>query len=219
MTYEQKLQIAWMMSMSISLENEVEIAKAEADNLKRQLLFTSSLCAATATADCPGTVQRERWCFDRNERWFEDTLPHLAERFFRQSCRVSPSTFRYIVESCRPLLQREDTVMRPVISVEKRVAVSLYKLCSSTEDRSIANLFALGRSTVNTLYREFCDVVVELLEDKWVTMPTADHLADHITAFNAVCDFPQAVGALDGCHFPVSLAKEFAVDYYNYKGW
>ncbi|KAH9376272.1 hypothetical protein HPB48_004851 [Haemaphysalis longicornis] len=65
----------------------------------------------------------------------------------------------------------------------------------------------------------FCDVVVELLQDKWVKMPTADRLADHITAFSAVCDFPQAVGALDGLPFSVSPPKEFAVDYYNYKGW
>ncbi|KAH9376812.1 hypothetical protein HPB48_019383 [Haemaphysalis longicornis] len=79
--------------------------------------------------------------------------------------------------------------------------------------------FSLGRSTVNTLYREFCDMVVELLEEKWVKVPTADRLADHITAFNAVCDFPQAVGALDGCHFPMSPPKEFAVDYYNYRRW
>lgn len=217
MTREQKLHIACLLATAVSLENEIECAKAESDNLKRQLLFSSGLRAATA--DRTGTVQRERWCYERNERWFEDTLPHLGERFFRQSFRVSPSTFRYIVESCRPLLQREDTVMRPAISVEKRVAVSLYKLCSSAEDRSIANLFALGRSTVNTLYREFCEAVVDLLEEKWVKMPSAVNMADHITAFNAVCDFPQAVGALDGCHFPVSPPKEFAVDYYNYKGW
>lgn len=217
MSREQKLQIALMVAMATSLENEIDSAKAEADNLKRRLLFTSSLCAATAV--CTGPVQRERWCYERYERWFEDTLPHLGERFFRQSFRVSSQTFRYIVESCRPLLEREDTVMRPVISVEKLVAVSLYKLCSSAEDRSIANLFALGRSTVNTLHREFCDAVVELLEEKWVKMPTADSMADHMTAFNAVCDFPQVVGALDGCHVLVSPPKEFAVDYYNYKGW
>lgn len=60
--------------------------------------------------------------------------------------------------------------------------------------------------------------MVDLLEHKWVRMPSADHMADRITAFNAVCDFPQAVGALDGCHFPVSPPK-FVVDYYNYKGW
>ncbi|KAL1443234.1 hypothetical protein MTO96_046058 [Rhipicephalus appendiculatus] len=50
-------------------------------------------------------------------------------------------------------------------------------------------------------------------------MPTADGMAAHIMECSAVCDFPQVVGALDGCHFPVSPPKEFASDYYNYKGW
>ncbi|KAH7944281.1 hypothetical protein HPB52_017884 [Rhipicephalus sanguineus] len=44
-------------------------------------------------------------------------------------------------------------------------------------------------------------------------------MADHVREFFAVTGFPQAVGALDGCHFPVSPPKKHATDYYNYKGW
>ncbi|KAH8033639.1 hypothetical protein HPB51_014920 [Rhipicephalus microplus] len=109
--------------------------------------------------------------------------------------------------------------MRQAISVEKRVAMGLYKLCLSSEDRSIANLFGIGRSTVNTIYREICEVVITELEPQWLKMPRADGMATHIMECSAVCDFPQVVGALDGCHFPVSPPKEFANDYYNYKGW
>ncbi|KAL3195898.1 hypothetical protein MRX96_045479 [Rhipicephalus microplus] len=86
-------------------------------------------------------------------------------------------------------MQRVDTTMREAISVEKRVAVSLYRLCSAAEDRTIAELFAIGRSTVNLIYKEF------------------------------FTGFPQGVGALDGCHFTVSPPKKYASDYYNYKGW
>ncbi|XP_049271307.1 uncharacterized protein LOC119391642 [Rhipicephalus sanguineus] len=144
------------------------------------------------------SIHRERWSFQRNERWFEDTLPHLGEQHFRQAFRVSPTTFRYLVESCRPSLERQTTNMREAISVEKRVAAGMYRLCSSAEDRTIADLFGIGRSTVNTVFREFCKTVVDRLEDAWIQM---------------------AVGALDGCHFPVSPPKDHAADYYNYKGW
>ncbi|KAH7948827.1 hypothetical protein HPB49_002691 [Dermacentor silvarum] len=44
-------------------------------------------------------------------------------------------------------------------------------------------------------------------------------MADHIWEFCAVACCPQAFGALDNCHFPVSPPKENAIDYYNYKGW
>ncbi|XP_037572065.2 uncharacterized protein LOC119454136 [Dermacentor silvarum] len=42
---------------------------------------------------------------------------------------------------------------------------------------------------------------------------------DHVREFFAVTGFPQAVGALDGCHFAISPPKEHAADCYNYKGW
>ncbi|KAL3206139.1 hypothetical protein MRX96_040356 [Rhipicephalus microplus] len=91
-------------------------------------------------------------------------------------------------------MQRQTTNMREAVSVQKG-------------------------STVNTIHREFCDIVVEALEDQWVRMLAADEMTHHIREFYAVTGFPQAFGALDGCHFPVSPPKENAVDYYNYKGW
>ncbi|KAG0444008.1 hypothetical protein HPB47_014297 [Ixodes persulcatus] len=103
----------------------------------------------------------------------------------------------------------EVTNMREPVAIEKRVAVGLYKLCSSAEDRTVAHLFGIGRSTVNVIYKDFCETVVSALDD----------MAEHIREFQAVCGFPQGIEALDGCHIPVSPPKEHASDYYNYKGW
>ncbi|XP_037276716.2 uncharacterized protein LOC119169805 [Rhipicephalus microplus] len=116
-------------------------------------------------------------------------------------------------------MQRVDTTMREAISVVKRVAVSLYRLCSAAEDRTIAELFAVGRSTVNLLYKEFCTTVLKNLEDDWVKMPSPTDMEEHMREFFAVTGFPQGVGALDGCHFPVSPPKKYASDYYDCKGW
>ncbi|XP_049273736.1 uncharacterized protein LOC125759317 [Rhipicephalus sanguineus] len=109
--------------------------------------------------------------------------------------------------------------MRTPISVEKRVAIGLYRLCSSAEDRTIAHLFGVGRSTVNVVWRQFSTAVIQQLESQWICMVRRADMADHVREFFAVTGFPQAVGALDGCHFPVSPPKKHATDYYNYKGW
>lgn len=146
-------------------------------------------------------------------------MPHLGDQHFKEAFRVTPVTFRYLVESCRSSLERQTTVMKDPISVEKRVAVGLYRLCSTAEDRTIAHLFGIGRSTVNVLFRQFCAAVITILEDDWVGMVPPDGMAAHMREFHAVTGFPQAVGALDGCHFPVSPPKASATDYYNYKGW
>ncbi|KAH7976950.1 hypothetical protein HPB52_021763 [Rhipicephalus sanguineus] len=89
-------------------------------------------------------IQRERWAFQRNERWFEGTLPHLGDAHFRQSLRVTPATFNYLVNVLTPVLERADTNMRPAVSVAKRIAIGLYRLRSTAEDATIAHLFGVG---------------------------------------------------------------------------
>ncbi|XP_077514083.1 uncharacterized protein LOC144124951 [Amblyomma americanum] len=64
--------------------------------------------------------------------------------------------------------------------------------------------------------------------DKWQqhVMRIEDELAlellrtaEHMRECYAVTGFPQAIGALDGCHFAISPPKKDAAGYYNYKGW
>lgn len=214
---EEKARIASLMACILALESEADAAKAAKDSIKQQLQFGSSLlCALELSAR---VCNRSIWAFRRNERWFEETVPHLGEQNFKQSFRMNRATFRFIVESLRGNLERQCTNMRETITPEKRVAIGLYKLCSSAEDRTVANLFGVGRSTVNTIYRQFCEAVVCVLEREWIKVMTAEEMTRHIQEFEAVTGFRQGVGALDGCHFPISPPKEHATDYYNYKGW
>lgn len=88
--------------------------------------------------------------------------------------------FRYLVDMCQTHMERNVTSMRSTISVEKRVGAALYKSCSSVEDRTLANLFSLGRSTVNESYREFCRLVISILEKDWLKVASAVELPDRI---------------------------------------
>ncbi|KAG0418281.1 hypothetical protein HPB47_004985 [Ixodes persulcatus] len=139
-----------------------------------------------------------------HERWFEDTLPNMPEHFFKQAFRVRPATFRYLVDVCRPYMERQVTCMRETIAMEKRVGVALFKLCSTAEDRTVATLFGIGRSTVNELYREFCETVVAVLEPEWVKLMTPKELPEHIREFQAALEFRKELerwmGATSRCH-------------------
>ncbi|KAH7987844.1 hypothetical protein HPB52_024908 [Rhipicephalus sanguineus] len=116
-------------------------------------------------------------------------------------------------------MKRQDTVMRKAISLDKRVAIALYRLATSAEERTVANLFGVSRSSVNLIFREFCDVVVRYLEARSVRFPHTREMKEHLKQFAAITGFPQFVGALDGCHIEVWPPKEHATDYYNCKGW
>ncbi|KAH6945500.1 hypothetical protein HPB50_008790 [Hyalomma asiaticum] len=158
------------------------------------------------------------WAYPRGQSWYETTVPHLPDSEFRAHFRVTRRTFRYIISVCE-CMQRQDTAMRRAVPLDKRIAVGLYRLASSAEERTIGNAFGLGRSTVNTIFREFCAVIVRQLGPKFVRFPKQSELAEHLRQFSAVTSFPQAVGALDGCHIEVCPPVDHATDYINYKGW
>lgn len=164
------------------------------------------------------TREREVWEYPRPPSWYETTLPNLPESFFKANFRVSRATFLYIVSVCARM-QRQDTNMRPAIPLHKRVAIGMYRLATSAEDRTVGNLFGVSRSSVSIIFREFCDVVLSELEPRFVRFPKVDQLEDHMQRFTAVTGFPQGVGALDGCHIEICPPKEYAADYHNYKGW
>ncbi|KAG0428661.1 hypothetical protein HPB47_024385 [Ixodes persulcatus] len=88
-------------------------------------------------------------------------------------------------------MRRSNTDIRQAIPLEKGVAIGLYRLATSAEDRTVANLFGF---------------------------PRAHDLAVHLCQFAAIAGFPHGVGALGGCHLEVCPPKDHASDYHNYKG-
>lgn len=143
----------------------------------------------------------------------------MGNQHFRACFRVFSTTFRHLLNVCRSSMLRQDSAMRTAITVEKRVGISLYRLCSTAEEWLIGHLFAVSKSVVNKTYREFCDVIIAKLEARKIAMIRSKDLNHHVREFQAVLGFPNAIGALNGCHLPVSPPKDLVVDYYNYKGW
>ncbi|CAN7975793.1 unnamed protein product [Ixodes persulcatus] len=206
------------LSQYLALEIELDSSRSEREVIE-MALFANSFTIAALAVQSVERIERRLWPYQRGESWFETTLPHLGVTNFKACFQVMPCTFRYIVDVCRPTMQRETTNMRTPIIVEKRVAIALYKLCSTAEDRTIGYLFGVGRATVNIVYREFCRTIVAKLEESTVAMVRQSELYNHMLEFEAVCGFPSAIGALDGCHLAVSPPKDQDCDYRNYKGW
>lgn len=175
---------------------------------KRLMVIAARLCSR----------DRRLWSYPRGPAWWETTQRHLSDDDFKGNFRMSRSTFSYVVSVCE-CMRRVDTNKRKAIPLDKRVAIGIYRLASSAEDRTVANVFGVSRASVNIIFREFCEVVVRVLETRFVRFPTRHGLAEHMRQFAALTGFPQGVGALDGCHIEVCPPKEQACDYHNFKGW
>ena len=71
--------------------------------------------------------------------------------------------FDYLCNKLKTVLFRQNTHLRKAISVEQRVAITLWCLATTCEYRTIAHLFGIGRSTLCGIVHETCDAIVSLL--------------------------------------------------------
>ena len=66
--------------------------------------------------------------------------------------------------------------MRSPVSVEVRVAVTIWKLATNVEYRTLLALFGLGRSTVSEIVVETCHAIASHLLPQYVQIPLGDRL-------------------------------------------
>ena len=128
-------------------------------------------------------------------------------------------TFMYLCNQLRCALNKSDTRMRRAISVEKRVAVALWRLATNVEYRSIGHLFGISRSTACVIVHEVCSAINTVLTPIYIKIPTEQQLKETIDLFEKKWGFPQCAGAIDGSHIPIIAPTECHTDYFNRKGW
>ena len=105
------------------------------------------------------------------------------------------------------------------MSVEERVAVTVWKLATNVEYRTLSALFGLGRATVGKIVVETCHAIATHLLPHCVQIPQQENLREIVEGFEILWGFPQAAGAIDGTHIPIIRPDESASDYYNRKGY
>lgn len=84
---------------------------------------------------------------------------------------MTRETFQLVCSELRPYIERQNTRFRQPISVEARVAVTVWKLATNVEYRTIAALFGIGHSTVGEIVLDTCDAIVFFLLPKYVRVP------------------------------------------------
>ncbi|XP_065356594.1 uncharacterized protein LOC135950976 [Calliphora vicina] len=151
--------------------------------------------------------------------FWEKDVPNSSPEFFKESFRVDKTTFLLLVNRLE-CLKKKDTNCRKSIPLEKRVAIALYTLGSSSEYLTIGRLFGVSTSSVCIILHEFCRAVIENLANDFLptNFLTAAKVEECVQGFEDL-GFPQCLGAIDGCHIEVKPPASEAIDHFNYKGW
>ena len=96
---------------------------------------------------------------------------------------------------------------RQPLSVEQRVAVTLWRLGTNIELCTNSHLFGVGISTACVTVWEVCSVIVEKLAARFIAVPCGNELKAVVEGFSNKWGLPQCVEAIDGSHIPIIAPK------------
>ena len=97
--------------------------------------------------------------------------------------------------------------------------MTVWRLATNVDYRTLSELFGLGKSTVGEIVIETCNAIATHLLSQYVQIPEGERLREIVEGFESYWGFPQAAGAIDGTHIPILCPDESASDYYNRKGY
>ncbi|KAK0133219.1 Protein ALP1-like [Merluccius polli] len=137
--------------------------------------------------------------------WETEVLQKFLEKDWYVNFRMPKEAFNILCDQLRPYVNPQTTNMLDSVPIEKRVAITLYKLGSNVEFHDVANLFGIGASTACNIF--------------WERPKTVPEVQAIITDFERKTGFPMCAGVLDGTHIPVIAPVSYPIDYYNRKGW
>ena len=169
---------------------------------------------------CPLPIERSCWIKAITENWWDSIVfGRFTDEDWLKNFRMKKATFTFICEKLRPYLHIQDTNMRKANTVEKQVAVVLWRLASGSYYNTIGHLFGISEANASCICDEICAVVASKLLKTFVTLPIGSELYEVIIDFEERWGFPQCAGAIDGSHIPIKAPLDYHADYYNQKGW
>lgn len=138
----------------------------------------------------------------------------FTARDFWDNFRVNKATFDFLCGELAPAIHRQNTQWRKAVCVRKRVAITLWRLSTNCEYRTIRHLFGVARCTANDIVKDTCLVIVQELMRRYINFPSGDRLRATVQGFEDM-GFPQVAGTIEGTHIPIIAP----VNYHNRKGW
>lgn len=179
---------------------------------KKKMRFVTMLLAQTNRI-------RVTWMSPCTDAWFTMADASLDDQEWYKNFRVSRKTFQYMLGLIEDKIHRQDTRLRASVSTRCRVSMSLYYLSSTTEYRTIANLFGVSPSFVCICVREVFQAIVDNMMSSFIFLPKGEELEEIIKAYKEKWGFPMCSGAIDGTHIPILAPTDNHSDYINRKGY
>ncbi|CAM4532255.1 unnamed protein product [Caretta caretta] len=161
-------------------------------------------------------VECRFWARETNTDWWDCIVLQVwDDSQWLRNFRMLKGTFMELCDLLSPALRRKNTKMRAALTVEKRVAIALWKLATPDSDQSVGNQFGVGKSTVGAAVMQVANAIKDLLISRVVTLGNVQVIVDGFAAMG----FPNCGRAIDGGHIPILAPEHQAGEYINRKGY
>ncbi|KAM9330909.1 putative nuclease HARBI1 [Gastrophryne carolinensis] len=181
-------------------------------------------------------IEEEKSGKKRKKCWIKPKLPHrdtygshmglLGElpannpEELRNYLRMSDESFQKLLLAVKPLIQRQDTVMRESISAEQRLLATLRYLATGRSLQDLKFTTAISAPMLSRIIPETCEAIITALRDEYLKFPSSTEEWQRIAEdFELQWHFPNCGGALVGKHVRIMQPANSGTFYYNYKGY
>ncbi|CAM4691416.1 unnamed protein product, partial [Caretta caretta] len=162
------------------------------------------------------TVECRFWAWETSTDWWDRIVLQVwDDSQGLRNFRMRKGTFMELCDLLSPALRHKNTKMRAALTVEKQVAIALWKLATPDSYRSVGNQFGVGKSTVGAAGMQVAHAIKDLLISRVVTLGNVQVTVDGFAAMG----FPNCGGAVDGTHIPILAPEHEAGEYINCKGY
>ncbi|XP_029171712.1 protein ALP1-like [Nylanderia fulva] len=119
-----------------------------------------------------------------------------------ESFRMTKLSFSELCNKLRNELEPKPQYLKPrePLSVEKQIAVALYKLASTAEYRVIGNTMGIHKSTVKKCVYKVVKAINQIMLQNYIYMPHEKEAKFIAQNFEEKCGIPQIIGSIDGTH-------------------
>lgn len=102
-----------------------------------------------------------------------------------------------ICEKLRPHLETSSNYITIPVSVEKKVACTLYKLASCAEYRVVGDVFGVHKSTVHKCFYQVVRAI-NIFKAEYIKFPNEEESFNIAAKFEDISGIGNIIGAIDG---------------------
>jgi len=84
---------------------------------------------------------------------------------FQNFCRMSAEDFELLLNKIGPKISKQDTVFRPSIPTQERLAITLRFLATGDSYTSLMYLFKISKQLISRIVPEVCVALIEALQE------------------------------------------------------